>query len=124
MQIVVKAVFLVLAAAMLFLALTPGQLGMIVESGEHRHLLAFSLLPLVGSLAWPRLSLRLQFVFYALLGGAIELTQAWMAVGRAGEWDDWAIDCLATAAALLLVGIFRGRVFPRPPAAPESVPAE
>lgn len=121
MQIVVKAVFLVLTAAMLFLALTPGQLGMIVESGEHRHLLAFTMLPLVGSLAWPRLSLRMQFVFYALLGGVIEIAQAWMAMGRHGDWGDWAIDCLATAVALLIVGVVRGRVFPR---RPDPLPAE
>lgn len=114
MGFLVKLAFLVLTAAVLFLALTPGPLGAVIESGEHRHLLAFTLLPLVGSLAWPRLSLRAQFAFYAVLGGAIELVQAWMAVGRQGEWLDWAIDCAAAAAALLVVGLVRGRVFPKP----------
>lgn len=115
MGLLVRIAFLVLVAAMLFLALTPGPLGMVIESGEHRHLLAFTLLPLVGSLAWPRLSLRAQFAFYAVLGGVIELVQAWMALGRNGSWFDWAIDCAAAAAALLAVGAARGRVFPREP---------
>ncbi|WP_131601072.1 hypothetical protein [Sphingomonas sp. 37zxx] len=120
MQIVARMLFIVLVMAMLYLALTPGPLGSIIADGEQRHVLAFTMLPLIGSVGWPGLSLRLQFVLYAMLGGTIEIAQEWMGLGRAGEWADWSVDCLATAAALLVVGIIRGKVFPRPPA---SVPA-
>jgi hypothetical protein len=102
-----RMLYCVLLAAMLYLALTPGPLRDIVPVSEHRHVLAFAVLPIVSSLAWPRLSLRLQFAFYAALGGAIELVQSGMGLGRQGTLQDWLVDCAAAAVALVLVGIWR-----------------
>jgi VanZ family protein len=102
-----RLLFCALLAGMLYLALTPGPLRNIVPASEHRHVLAFAVLPIVSSLAWPRLSLRLQFAGYAVLGGAIEFAQSWMRVGRQGTVQDWLVDCVAAAAALFLVGMWR-----------------
>lgn len=99
--------FIAMAGSVLVLALTPGPLGEVIESGEHRHILAFSILPLASALIWPRTSYRLQFLGYALFGAAIEVAQGVMAVGRAAELDDWLIDCAAAAVVLGLVAIVR-----------------
>ncbi|WP_448502718.1 hypothetical protein [Sphingomonas sp.] len=102
-----RMLYCILLATMLYLALTPGPLRDIVPVSEHRHVLAFAVLPVVSSLAWPRLSLRMQFAFYAALGGTIELVQSWMGMGRQGTVQDWLVDCAAAAAALCLVGVWR-----------------
>ncbi|WP_137863497.1 MULTISPECIES: hypothetical protein [unclassified Sphingomonas] len=90
-----------------FLALTPGPLGQIVESGPARHLLAFGALPVLSSLAWPRLNPYWQFLAYAGFGAAIEIAQLLMDVGRVAEWEDWANDLIATTIALALVSAAR-----------------
>ncbi len=100
--------FALMAIVVTFLALTPGPLGQVVESGPVRHMLAFAALPVLSSLAWPRVKPLWQFFTFALFGAAIEIAQLWMNVGRVAEWDDWANDLVATAVALLLVSAGRG----------------
>ncbi|RYY25545.1 MAG: hypothetical protein EOP62_13040 [Sphingomonadales bacterium] len=99
--------FVFALAMVVFLALTPGPLGLVVESGPVRHLLAFAALPVLSALAWPRIRMVWQFAAYALLGAAIEIAQLLMDVGRLAEWDDWANDLVATAVALMLVALVR-----------------
>lgn len=102
-HIMLRMFFLVAVALVTFLALTPGPLGQVVESGPVRHLLAFAALPVLSSLAWPQVKPGWQFIAYAAFGAAIEITQLLMNVGRVAEWDDWANDLVATAIALSLV---------------------
>jgi len=99
--------FILVTALVTFLALTPGPLGQLVESGPVRHLLAFAALPVLSSLAWPRIGALWQFFGYAAFGAAIEIAQLLMNIGRVAEWDDWANDLIATAIALLLVSAGR-----------------
>jgi hypothetical protein len=99
--------FALMAIVVTFLALTPGPLGQVVESGPVRHMLAFAALPVLSSLAWPQIRPLWQFAAFALFGAAIEVAQLWMNVGRLAEWDDWANDLVATAVALMLVSAGR-----------------
>ncbi|MDG2535753.1 hypothetical protein P6144_18980 [Sphingomonas sp. HITSZ_GF] len=96
-----------MALVVTFLALTPGPMGQVVESGPARHLLAFAALPVLSSLAWPQVKPIWQFLAFALFGAAIEIAQLLMNVGRLAEWDDWANDLIATAVALMLVAAGR-----------------
>lgn len=102
MRTTIRLFYAALLAAMLYLALTPGPWGQIIESSEERHALAFAILPLLSCLAWPALGVVLQFLFYAALGGAIELAQLAMHAGRNAEWNDWFVDLLVAAGALVI----------------------
>lgn len=104
---ILRLVAALLFALMLYLAFTPGRMGMLVESGFGRHALAFSVLPILTTLAWPRLPASVQFLGYVALGGAIELIQGWMHLGRRAEWSDWVVDIAVTAIALTVAhGLF------------------
>lgn len=114
-QMVMRILFVVAAAGVTFFALVPGSLGMIIESGEQRHILAFAVLPAISAFAWPRIGPFVQWLGYALFGAAIELVQGWMAVGRAAEMNDWLVDMAAAALSLLAAQMIRAR--------PSAVPA-
>lgn len=90
------------AALTLYLALTPGPAGEVIEDGTTRHMLAFLVLPWLTMAAYPRLPWWRVFAIYTLFGGAIELAQLFMAVGRHGSWLDWGLDIVTIAAAILL----------------------
>ncbi|HTG38215.1 hypothetical protein [Sphingomonas sp.] len=113
-QMVMRILFTVAVLSVTFFALVPGSLGAIIESGEQRHILAFAMLPAISALAWPRISLTLQWLGYTAFGGAIELAQGWMAVGRAAEMDDWLVDMAAATLALACVQLLRSRSRPAP----------
>ncbi|WP_315764625.1 hypothetical protein [Sphingomonas sp. Y38-1Y] len=100
MVMLLRTAFVVAIVAVTFLALVPGPLGKIIESGEQRHLLAFAMLPALSSLAWPAIGVRAQWVGYAIFGGLIEIAQGWMAVGRNADFGDWVLDMAAAAASL------------------------
>jgi VanZ family protein len=65
------------------------------------HALAWAVLTVLGLLFWPRWPGRV--VAYAVaLGGLIEVLQAALPLGRAGDWRDWAADTVGVAAALVV----------------------
>jgi hypothetical protein len=97
-----RAVLWVAVAAVLYLALTPGPAGAVIEDGTIRHSLAFLVLPWLMMAAYPRLSVWWVLAANAALGGAIELGQLWMAVGRHGAWADFALDVVVAAAAVAI----------------------
>lgn len=97
-----RSLFWLAAAVALFLALVPGPLGMIIESGEQRHFLAFLVLPLLAVTGWPRISAVRHWLCFTAFGGAIELLQWWTALGRKAEWSDWINDMIAAAVAIAL----------------------
>lgn len=70
---------------------------------EHRHVIAFSVLPVGSSIAWPGFGLRVQYICYLAFSTAIEVAQAPMAVGGAGEVQDWIVDALALTVTLLTI---------------------
>ena len=90
------------ATLTLYLALTPGPEGEVIADGMTRHMLAFIVLPWLMMAAYPRLSAWWVFAAHALFGGAIELAQLAMAVGRHGSRLDWALDIVTAAAAILV----------------------
>jgi VanZ family protein len=102
-----RLIFFALVVGVLYFALTPGPLGAIIEMDEHRHIIAFSVLPLASSIAWPRLSLKLQYAGSLVFGAGIEVVQEVMGMGRAGELHDWIVDAIASAIALSIVWAVR-----------------
>lgn len=111
-----RLAFFVTAVVVTLFALLPGPLGQIIESGEERHLLAFAMLPALSSLGWPRVGPVRQWLGYALFGGAIELAQEWMGLGRHAELSDWLLDLAAAAISLALAHAIRRLIRPALPA--------
>lgn len=99
---IAQILFWLLAAAVLFFALVPGPLGEIISSDVERHYLAFLVLPALAAYAWPRMPIPALWLAFVLFGGAIELLQMEMALGRAGEWRDWTNDMMATTISLVV----------------------
>jgi VanZ family protein len=100
-----QILFVLLLLTALYLALTPQPIGMLIESGETRHALAFAILPLISSIAWPRLPIVPHFLGYSVFGGLIEIAQFEMHVGRNAEWVDWITDIVVAAITLILCRI-------------------
>lgn len=97
-----KLLFFLLLATVLGLALAPAPWEGPLQSDTSRHYLAFLVLPLVARRAWPRLPLWQLWLGFAVLGGAIELMQLEMALGRQAEWRDWFNDLGAITLALIV----------------------
>lgn len=100
-----RSLFWLLAAAVLFLALVPGSLGEIIPSDVERHYLAFLVLPIVATYAWPRVPLPAMWLAFVIFGGVIEFLQLEMAIGRAAEWHDWVNDVVATTIGLVVANL-------------------
>ncbi|WP_022672132.1 hypothetical protein [Novosphingopyxis baekryungensis] len=94
-------------AATLYLALTPGPAGAIVESGALRHMMAFLVLPWLAMAAYPQLSAWFVLFLMSVFGGLIELGQLGMNVGRHGSWLDWLLDTGTAAAAIVIALAWR-----------------
>lgn len=104
-----KMLFWLLAAAVLFLALVPGPLGAIIPSDAERHYLAFLVLPAVAAYAWPRVPILIMWVVFVAFGGAIELLQSLMGLGREAEWSDWINDMVAITVSLVVGAVILRR---------------
>lgn len=107
-----RMAFILLIVIATFLALVPGPIGQIIESGPERHFLAFLVLPALAALGWPKISMFRLWVVFAVFGGLIEVAQLLMQVGRSGRLIDWAVDCIAITAALIIVAQLRN-LFPQ-----------
>jgi hypothetical protein len=94
-------------AATLYLALTPGPAGAMIESGPLRHMMAFLILPCLAMAAYPRLSRWLILFIMSVFGGLIELGQLGMNVGRHGSWMDWLLDTGTAAVAIVIALAWR-----------------
>ncbi len=69
------------------------------------HILAFFVLSFMARIAWPRINALVLFVMLALFGGAIEILQFSMGLGRQADWMDFAADVLA-----ILIGTLVGQL--------------
>lgn len=102
-QTIARSLFCLSLVVATFMALVPGPIGQIIESGPERHFLAFLMLPIFAGLGWPRISYRRLWLAFAAFGGLIELAQLVMAIGRSGRFIDWVIDCVAITVSLLIL---------------------
>ena len=73
------------------------------------HFLAFYVLSLCASIAFPRRDLLWIAAWLAAFGGAIELVQAVPILQRDCDWRDWLADLVAIAAALMPFALARWR---------------
>lgn len=61
-------------------------------SDKVQHFLAFAVLSVLGTLAYPRARFMLLLFGLVLFGGLIELVQLIPFLGRDADWVDWAVD--------------------------------
>jgi VanZ family protein len=73
---------------------------------KFEHMLAFSVLALLGALGWPAFSRWRVAWRLSLLGALIEMAQAIPVLHRDSDIRDWIADTLALGAVLLLVTIY------------------
>ena len=99
--------FWLMAAAILVIALVPGDGIAPFVSGAANHILAFVTLSIFALCLWPGLNPLIHWVGLSAFGGAIELLQATMSLGRQAEWADWINDSLTAALVLALFSIVR-----------------
>jgi len=107
MRKMIRAVFGLLLLVVIFLALVPGSIGRIVPSDTQQHSLAFLIMPIVACAGWPKISALRLWLLFALFGGAIELCQQWMAIGRTAQWQDWFTNVIAATFAIAAVMFVR-----------------
>lgn len=107
-----RAAFCLCVLIATFLALVPGPVGQIIESGPERHFLAFLVLPALAAFGWPNISHARLWLAFAVFGGLIEIVQLGMDVGRSGRVIDWVIDCAAITVSLVVVAQLRA-AFPQ-----------
>lgn len=67
-----------------------------------QHVLAFGVLSLLAAGYYGLDRARLIFIILAALGGLIEVLQMIPALHRDAEWLDWAADCAAVLATLVV----------------------
>lgn len=103
-----------LIATFVAACLPPAEAPTLGESDKFNHIVAFTVLSIVASWAYPRLRAGWILVGLGFVGGAIELVQAIPAIGRDAEWADWAADLAAVAITLAIVAALRW--FARQPA--------
>jgi len=96
LRMVLYAFAATLVGATVFLAVSDHPLAHLIESGPARHALAFAVLPVITSIAWPRLRFLPHLLLYTAFGAAIEIAQSQMQAGRTGELEDWLVDVAVT----------------------------
>lgn len=101
----VRSGFWTMLAVVLVIALLPNaEAPTIFASDKLNHILAFAALSSAAALAWPKVNLVIPICLLAVYGGLIEIVQWRMALGRQGDWMDFAADLAA-----ILVGTLIGR---------------
>ena len=107
-QTMLRLAFWLALAVTLVMALLPNPPAMPGRPTDKvQHLAAFATLTFLAALGFPRLRLRVVFVWIAALGLAIEVLQMIPTLHRDAQASDWLADCAATAATLLLCGTRR-----------------
>jgi peptidoglycan/LPS O-acetylase OafA/YrhL len=103
-----RALFWLTLLAVLTLATLPNPPQWPEEpSDKVQHFMAFLCLMLLGSAAYPRLSLVKLALGLALFGALIEAIQAVPALQRDADWLDWLVDVAAAAFVLLALLVWR-----------------
>lgn len=103
-----KLIFWAAAAFALVMAVLPQPPQLPGEPDDKvQHMIAFATLGLLGSWAYPALSLVRLLVGLSLFGAIIELIQAVPALHRDADPLDWVADTAAAAAVLLVASAVR-----------------
>jgi hypothetical protein len=103
-----RLVFWLALAVTLVMALLPNPPALPQQATDKvQHMAAFATLTFLAALGFPRLRLRVIFVWMAALGLAIEVLQMIPILHRDAQASDWLADCAATLATLLLCGALR-----------------
>jgi VanZ family protein len=84
-------------------------------SDKIQHIAAFATLALLGSWAFPRMSLFRLLIALSLFGAAIEVLQAIPVLHRDSDIRDWLADTVAVGAILLIARWRRARRRVAPP---------
>lgn len=79
------------------------------DADKVQHIVAFGVLAILASLAYPRVSLVVIGLALSAFGAAIELIQTIPAISRDGSFADLVADTLAAGVVLLLVHRTRSR---------------
>jgi hypothetical protein len=108
MALAPRAIFWSAVVFTLVMALIPQPPADLLPGAKVQHLLAFAVLSLLGSSAYPRAKLTTIGLSLVLLGGAIELAQSIPALNRHPSLLDWALDAAAIVATLAAVKLLRG----------------
>ena len=96
------------AAFALIMASLPHAPELKVESGDKiLHIIAFAVLALLGTFAYPALRLIVLLLGLSAFGSLIELIQLIPALNRTADWRDLAADILAAAVVLGTIFIIR-----------------
>lgn len=108
-DLVARPVFWVVLAIVLLLALLPHppRLPMDRYGDKAEHALAFAVLAILATLAWPRVSLLRVLIGLSFVGAAIEVFQMIPALHRDSDVRDWVADMVALLLALGLVRLIR-----------------
>ena len=77
------------------------------SSDKSLHMIAFAVLALLGTFAYPALRLIVLLLGLSALGSLIELIQLIPALNRTADWRDLAADILTAANVLGAIFIFR-----------------
>lgn len=103
---VLTLVFWFALATTLIFAWTPHP-PQLLSNDKSQHELAFVVLTILGSLAFPALRLSVLAVALAVIGGVIELVQAIPAIHRDCDIYDWYADIEAILVGLIVIQILR-----------------
>ena len=77
----------------------------LLASDAAQHGVAFAVLTVAARLCWPAARWPGLFVALAGFGLTIEILQGLVPTGRNPELTDWSVDCAATGAMLLAMGL-------------------
>jgi hypothetical protein len=101
-QNIFRILFWLLLGIIFAIALLPAEEAPAGFSNDKlNHFLAFLSLSLIARILYSRVNVAILFVMLALFGGAIELLQLAMALGRQADWMDFAADIAAIVLGLL-----------------------
>lgn len=100
-HVVAQSLFWAAMVFTLFVALLPPQPGSSLLPDKVQHAIAFCVLGLLGSYAYPRLSWVWLIAGLSLFGGLIELAQGTSFIHRDRDPLDWLTDTIACAAIVL-----------------------
>ncbi|WP_460098361.1 VanZ family protein [Qipengyuania sp. 483] len=101
-ETLIRIGFLALLAVIFVMANMPGNDAPSVFSYDKlNHMLAFFVLSVGATIAWPRANPLVAVALLSIYGGAIELSQWVMNLGRQADWRDIAANSVAIALGMI-----------------------
>ena len=104
-QALLRGIWILSIGATLWFAFVPAEMGGLGGAGYHG--VAFMVLGLLTSAAFPRINPLLVWAGLVLLGGGIEMVQQFTDFSRHGEWADFRLNAIAAAVGVIYARIGR-----------------